>query len=259
MIWIFVGLMVFFLGSCVGSFVNVLITRSLAGKDWIRGRSKCDYCQHELAWFDNIPLLSYAFYRGKSRCCNKKLTLRHPIVEAIFGVLFVWWLAVGFLFFQLASSPWIVIQPLFWLIIAVILMIIATADFFHGVILMPLVYIGVVWVYLYRGMLYFGAAYQWEDLLGMLIAGALSYGFLWFLRVITKGRGMGDGDPYLAFLTGSLLGVPRAGVGMLAAFIIGAIWGVILLMMKKKNWGQTLPFGPFIVIGCLVALIFTHF
>lgn len=250
---------VFFIGACVGSFVNVLISRSLEGKDWVKGRSKCDHCKRVLSWYDNIPLFSYIVYRGVSRCCHKKLTLRHLIVESIFGILFIWWLIVGFLFFQLASGPWIVLQPLFWLGIAIILMIIATADFLHGVIFMPLIYIGVVWVYVYRALLYLGGTYNGNDLIGMLVAGGLSFGFLWFLRFITKGRGMGDGDPYLAFLTGSLLGIPRAGTGMLAAFIIGAIWGVILLLMKKKNWGQTLPFGPFLVVGCLVGLLFTHF
>lgn len=252
-------LIVFFVGACVGSFVNVLITRSLVGKDWISGRSRCDNCDKNLEWYDLIPLLSFAIYHGKSRCCKKRLTWRHPIVEAIFGILFVWWLMVGFLFFQLASGPWIVVQPVFWLGIAVILMILALADLFHGVILMPLIYIGIAWEYIYRGMLWLGGTYQVRDLMGMLIAGGMSFGFLWFLRVITKGQGMGDGDPYLAFLTGSLLGIPRAGVGMLAAFIVGACWGVVLLVMKKKKWNQTLPFGPFLVIGCFVALLFNHF
>ncbi len=258
MTWLLIGL-IFFVGACVGSFVNVLITRSLEGTNWVSGRSKCDHCHKELSWFDNIPLFSYLIYQGKSRCCHKKLTLRHPIVEAIFGILFVWWLLVGFVFFRLASTPWVYVQPVFWLGIAVVLMILALADSLYGVILMPLIYLGIGWVYLYRGMLFLGGTYQGVDLLGMIVAGVLSYGFLWFLRVITKGRGMGDGDPYLAFLTGSMLGVPRAGIGMLAAFIVGAVWGVILLLLKKKKWASTLPFGPFLVLGSFVALLFTHY
>lgn len=256
--WAVIGI-VFLLGTAVGSFVNVLVSRSVEGKNWVRGRSHCDFCKKPLAWYDLIPLLTYLSYRGKSRCCGKKLSLAHPLVEVIFGALFVWWLVVGFVFFQLATTPWVVIQPLFWLGMGVLLLIILVADALYGVILMPLIYLSASWIYAYRTALTLGGGYELRDLGLTLISGCLSFGFLYFLHWITKGRGMGDGDPYLAFVTGSLLAGVAAFWGMLAAFVLGSIWGVGLIMLGYKKLSETIPFGPFLIIGSLVTLLFIRF
>ncbi len=250
---------VFLLGACIGSFVNVLVSRSIAGRDWLRGRSACDNCGRELSWYDMVPLLSYLAYKGKSRCCHKKLSMIHPIVEGLFGSLFVWWLIVGFVFFQLATAPWTIIQPLFWLGIGIFLLIVAVADALYGVILMPFIYLSSVWVYGYRLALSISGTYQWNDMGVTLISGILSFGFLQLLRLITKGRGMGDGDPYLAFVTGSLLSGIGAFWGMLLAFILGSIWGVGLMLIGAKKVTQSIPFGPFLVAGAALALLFIRF
>ncbi len=256
--WLVIGL-VFLLGSVVGSFVNVLVSRSVQGKDWVGGRSRCDHCKRVLAWYDLIPLLSYAVYRGRSRCCGKKLSLAHPVIEAIFGALFVWWLLVGFLFFQLATAPWIIIQPLFWLGIGILLLILLVADAMYGVILMPFIYLAASWIYGYRIALTLGGSYQLRDLGLTLLSGGLSFGFLYLLHRLTKGRGMGDGDPYLAFVTGSLLAGMAAFWGMLLAFILGSLWGIGLILLGRKKLNQTIPFGPFLIIGGLLTLLFIRF
>jgi len=183
----------------------------------------------------------------------------HPIVEGLFGALFVWWLIVGFVFFQLATAPWTVIQPLFWLGIGIFLLIIAVADALYGVILMPFVYIASAWIYGYRVALALSGTYQWVDLGLTLFSGVLSFSFLQLLRIITKGRGMGDGDPYLAFVTGSLLSGMGAFWGMLLSFILGSIWGVGLIVMRVKKINQTIPFGPFLIAGSTLALLFIRF
>ncbi|MBP9702578.1 prepilin peptidase [Candidatus Woesebacteria bacterium] len=250
---------IFLLGTCIGSFVNVLVSRSIAGRDWLRGRSECDVCHKELSWYDMVPLLSFVAYKGRSRCCHKNLSMIHPIVEGLFGALFVWWLIVGFVFFQLATAPWTVIQPLFWLGVGIFLLIIAVADALYGVILMPFVYIASVWIYGYRVALALSGTYQWVDLGFTLLSGVLSFSFLQLLRIITKGRGMGDGDPYLAFVTGSLLSGMGAFWGMLLSFILGSIWGVGLIVMRVKKINQTIPFGPFLIAGSTLALLFIRF
>lgn len=256
--WLLV-VIIFFLGASVGSFVNVLVSRSIAGQNWAYGRSRCDHCQKTLSWYDMVPLLSYWVYGGKSRCCGKKISMAHPVIEAMFGLLFVWWLLVGFVFFRLATTPWIVLQPLFWLGLGVFLLIVGVADYLYGVILMPVVWLGIGWIYLYRLGLVVSGVYQVSDLAMNVIGGVGSFGFLWGLRMLTKGRGMGDGDPYLALMTGSLLGGVMAFWGMLAAFIVGSIWGVGLILAGKKKLSQTMPFGPFLVAGCLAALLFSRY
>ena len=250
---------IFFLGASVGSFVNVLVSRSIAGSDWLRGRSQCDRCGKPLVWYDMIPLLSFAIYRGKSKCCKRSLSMAHPIVEGLFGMLFVWWLLVGFIFFQLATAPWTIVQPIFWLGIGILLLIIMVADATYGVILMPFIYISIIWIYGYRFALAISGTYQWTDLGITLLSGVLSFGFLQALHVITKGKGMGDGDPYLAFVTGSLLSGVAAFWGMLSAFILGSVWGIGLILLSLKKMSQTIPFGPFLVIGCLITLLVIRF
>jgi prepilin signal peptidase PulO-like enzyme (type II secretory pathway) len=247
--------LVFFLGASIGSFVNVLIDRSIAGTDWVSGRSRCDFCHAPLAWYDLIPLLSFLAYRGKSRCCHKSLSWRHPIIEGLFGALFVWWLAIGFLFFRLATAPLTLVQPVFWLTIAILLIIIALTDLFYGVILMTPVWMGIAWVVLYRIILLAFGAYELADFGLMFVSALGSYLFLWLLRVLTKGRGMGDGDPYLIFLTSLLLSWPRMIIGVLSAFVLGAVVGVALLLTGQRTRQQTMPFGPFIVLGAGVALL----
>lgn len=256
---LFITFCVFILGSSVGSFVNVLVSRSITGKDWLRGRSACDACGKELAWYDMIPIFSYLVYRGKSRCCRKKLSMTHPIVEVLFGALFIWWLLVGFIFFQLATTPWTIIQPIFWLGIGIILFVIMVADALYGVILMPFVYIATFWIYGYRLALAISGKYQLVDLATTFLAGILSFVFLWIIRFATKGRGMGDGDPYLAFVTGSLLSGSAAFWGMLTAFILGSMWGISLLCLRIKKMRDAIPFGPFLILGCLLVLLVIRF
>jgi len=256
---IFLAGLIFFLGASVGSFVNVLVSRSIVGSDWVRGSSKCDWCGKPLTWYDMIPLLSFLVYRGKSRCCKEGLSIAHPIVEGLFGMLFVWWLLVGFVFFQLATAPWTIIQPLFWLGIGILLLILMVGDAMYGVILMPFIYISAIWIYGYRLALAATGTYQWTDLGVTLLSGILSFGFIQALRMITKGRGMGDGDPYLAFVTGSLLAGIAAFWGMLLAFILGSIWGMGLILLSLKKMSESIPFGPFLVIGCLITLLLIRF
>lgn len=248
-------ILTFFLGAAVGSFVNVLIDRTMVGEDFVHGRSHCDNCKKTLTWYDMIPVVSYLAYRGKSRCCKIPLPLRYPIVEALVGVLFVWWLAVGFWFFQLVNAPLIIIQPLFWLLSGVILTIIALADLYYGVILMNVIWFGVCLTVGYRLILWHYQAFQIIDLGYSVLIASLMYGFFWLLYKITRGRGMAEGDMYVALYMGILLGWPRALVSLLLSFILGATISVGLLVLKIKTRKDTVPFAPFMVLASVISLV----
>lgn len=247
--------LIFLLGASVGSFVNVMISRSIQGKHYIGGRSKCDYCGKVLKWFDLIPLFSYLGYRGKSRCCHKQLSWQHPMVETIFGLLFVWWAYAGSMFFHLVSSPGLYLQPAFWLITGILLAVVLVADLYYGLIPIAAVYTGVVVLLGYRFVLWLSSEYQAVDLVVSLLSAITATAFLALLRFVTQGKGMGEGDVYLVFWLGLLLGWPRIIVAIWLAFIMGAVAGVLLLFMRKKKWGQTVPFGPFLVGGTLLSLV----
>jgi leader peptidase (prepilin peptidase)/N-methyltransferase len=245
----------FLLGASVGSFVNVLIDRTILGENWVSGRSHCDHCGKTLAWYDMVPILSFLFYLGRSRCCKKRLSYRYPIVELLVGLLFVWWAVVGFWFFNLVSAPLSMLQPAFWLVTGTFLAILLIADLFYGVVLMPFVWIGVVITLLYRLILWSYGAHQLVDVCTALLTGSGFYSFFWLLYKLTKGRGMADGDMYVAFYIGVLLGWPRGMVAMMLSFIIGASVGTLLIVSGLRSRKDTLPFVPFLVISTFIALV----
>lgn len=248
----------FFLGAAVGSFVNVLIDRTIAGENWVSGRSHCDHCKKPLVWYDMVPVLSFFIYRGKSRCCGRPLSFQYPIVEIIVGLLFVWWLAVGFWFFRLVNAPLIVIQPAFWLVTGILLAILALADLFYGVVIMPIVWVGVALTVIYRFVLWRYGAFQFADLQSSIFLAIAFFMFFWGLYKITRGRGMADGDMYVALYMGVLLGWPKGIVAMMGSFILGALVGVFLIVCKIRSRKQTVPFVPFMVSATVIALLWSE-
>lgn len=245
----------FLLGASVGSFINVLIDRTIAGENWVSGRSHCDNCGATLKWYDMIPVVSFLLYRRHSRCCKAPLTYRYPIVEMLVGVLFVWWLAVGFWFFRLVMVPLSMVQPGFWLVTGTILFILALADLFYGVVLVPIVWIGSFLTLGYRLVLWFYGAYQLGDLQNAGLLGIAFYAFFWLLYKLTKGKGMADGDMYVAFYMGILLGWPRGMVAMILSFVLGAVIGLLLIASRLRSRKDTLPFVPFMVVATLITLV----
>lgn len=243
---IFFGVMVFVLGMCVGSFINMAVYR-IAKKEKIlkskslkienEKRSYCDFCGRQLRWFDNIPVISWLTYRGKSRCCGEKLPLLYPIVEIITGLLFL--LNYQFSVFNLQSIVVYLIMGL--------LVFEAVFDFKYmlipdgaayaliGLALLRLIILGAKMEYLYTAF--------------------LSALFIFILHKIKiKGKeAMGDGDIFLAFFMGLFLSFPNIIVAFYLAFIVGAVVGIILIIKKKVKKLSPIPFGPFLILGTVMA------
>ena len=248
-------LVLFILGTAIGSFLNVVIYRTIKGDSWVKGRSKCDHCQQKIAWYDNIPILSFLFLKGKSRCCKLPIPISYPIVELITGLLFTWWYGIGFVFFKLTTAPFVVLQPLFWLLVGILLLIIFFTDLKYMIV--PDLAVGLLFVLTlaYRFYLTSTGVMQIKDfqlaILGMIL-GVLFLGSLW---LFTQGKGMGLGDVKLIAPIALLLGWPKILVGLFTAFLFGGVVGMILLLTKKKKFGQVIPFGPFIVLGAVMSLV----
>ncbi|PIY78946.1 MAG: prepilin peptidase [Candidatus Pacebacteria bacterium CG_4_10_14_0_8_um_filter_43_12] len=253
--FLLVPIFLFFFGAAVGSFLNVIIYRSETGESWAKGRSHCESCKTLIAWYDNIPLLSFFILQGKCRKCKAPLSISHPVVEGLTGALFVWWYFAGFLFFKLTQQPFVVLQPLFWLVVGMILLMIVVIDLKQMVIPDTAVALLFVVVILYRIWLVSFHIMKPEDLLLSLssMAGA---GLLFLaLFLITRGRGIGFGDVKLALPLGLLLGWPQVLVWIFSSFCIGGVVGIVLLSLKKVKLKTAVPFGPFLVVGTLIALI----
>lgn len=253
-----ITLFLFAIGAVVGSFVNVLIYRSLTGEkeSWVWGRSKCEECGKKIAWYDNIPLLSFLWLSGKCRHCHKSISLLHPVVEFLLGTLFVWWYWGGAFFFQLSRAPFQTLQPLFWLIVGILLLVVLIVDSLYLIIPDTVVVALFTLTLAYRLFLTATGVMFFPDLVMTLVASVAAVGFFWFLWWVTKGKGMGLGDVKLVAALGLLLGWPKTFIGLFLAFILGAVIGIILLALGKKKFGQVIPFGPFLVVGTMLALLF---
>lgn len=252
MIWL-IALFVFVTGTIVGSFVNVIIERTVSGEDWVKTRSRCDSCKKVIAWYDNIPLLSYLLLGRKCRHCHKRISVQHPAVEFLTGALFLWWYGIGFAFFQLTQQPLTIIQPIFWLIVGIFLMMVLITDLKYMIIPdYAVVGLGLL-ALVYRVYLTQAGVMQINDLWGAILAGVMASGIFYGLYAWTKG--MGFGDVKFVLVMGWLLGYQRMIVGLFVAFILGALVGVGLISLKKKKMKQAIPFGPFLVMGTVIALV----
>ncbi len=258
-------LIIFFLGSAIGSFLGVIVDR-LGSKEsfWI-GRSHCDHCRHMLHHMDLIPILSFFLLGRKCRYCHKELSWFYPLIELCTAFAYVAACSLivayaGILVFQLSY----LLLLLYYFILIGALIEIFFADLRYGIIPFNAVAVALVTTILWYIVAHF-LPFTFADiqLLGLqtnifvVIASALGAGgFFFLIFLLTKGRGMGFGDVVYAFLMGFTLGFPRVFLGLYLAFVTGAIVSLLLVAMKKKRFrGGTIPFGPFLVFGTLVSLL----
>lgn len=222
---------VFLLGLIIGSFISAITYRIPKKIDFIKGRSFCDSCKKKLAWYDNIPLFSFLLYKGKSRCCEKKISIRYPLIElvSVIGAV-VAWLFFGNLAFVI----------LFFLTLCIFII-----DLEHQIIPDEL-----TWIILLLGLI----ANSQSPMTVLFSAFFLSL-LLLFLHLITKGRGMGLGDVKLAVALGLWLGLEKGIIWLILAFIIGGIVASILLLLKKAKLKTKIAFGPFLIIAFWLILL----
>jgi len=256
---VLIVLFIFVMGMIWGSFLNVVIFRVSHGSSPLSGRSMCPKCKHQLAWFYNIPLFSFLWLRGRCAYCHKKISIRYPLIEVLTGVMFVWWFLVGFNFFKLVGSPWSFIQPVFWLIVGMVMLAIFMTDLLYMVIPFSLNLLLFSLALFYRvGLTGFGIM-QVTDFVQALLSGlGLCLLFLiiqMLTKMIKKVDGFGMGDIYLAPALGLLLGWPKIVPGVFFSFVLGAVVGMTLIVFGKKKLGQYLPFGPFLIAGTVIALV----
>jgi len=248
-------LFVFIFGLVWGSFLNVVIYRTTQGTSPLSGRSVCPKCKKMISWKHNIPLISFFLLQGRCANCKTKISWQYPVVEFMTGIMFVWWFLVGRSFFFLFGNPWIYVQPVFWLIVGMLLLVVFVADLRFGLIpdqvSIPLFVLALG----YRLALVSSQQMQSTDLVNAVISGLVLMFFFYCLWYFTKGRGFGFGDVKLAPSLSLLLGWPRTLVGMFIAFMIGAVVAVVLLVIGRKKFGQTIPFGPFLVLGTAASLL----
>ena len=249
--YIFVG----FIGVAMGSFINAFVWRLKEDKDFVKGRSICVHCKHQLAVKDLIPVISWLSLGGKCRYCSKPIHWQYPVVELLTAVLFL--LSYHYWPLELEGAQnWL--HFIVWLDVLVGLIAIAVYDIKYmevpNLIIYPM--IAVVMGLRFVDAIIFdeGAAAMQEMTLGLLVGG----GFFLLLFYLSKGRWIGGGDVKLGFFFGTWLGPQGALVALLVGFYSAFAFIVPPLLLKKLKRGQRIPFGPFLIAGVIVATLFTR-
>ena len=226
----------------------MLIDRLPKEESPLVGRSRCDLCLHKLSWLDLIPLVSFIILQGKCRYCKKFIGWKYPITEATTGLLFI----LTAYYMPYHSSGSYLIDLIYYIFIISILIVIFFTDLFYGIIPFWAVVLGSASAILWH--LLFPAADI--SILNYVLSAIGSFLAFLCLFLITKRRGIGFGDVMYVFFMGLVLGFPTTILGFYIAFITGALISLILIGLKKKKMkGGTIPFGPFLVTGTFISLL----
>ena len=247
----------FILGLIVGSFLNVLVYRLHSAEKLFWDRSRCPSCKHIIRWYDNMPVLSFILLRGHCRDCKKRISWQYPLVEISTGFIFA---AIGYAFFNLnILNTWLVTT--YYLIISGALITILVYDWLYLEI--PAV---VIWVALSLSVT-FNLLFDWfqtKQITSVLdvttysgvLAGFLAFLFFFILVAGSDEKWMGMGDAYLVLFLGFVLGWPKLLLALFLAFSLGAIYGIIMIILGKRKMKSQVPFAPFLVLGTFIALFF---
>jgi leader peptidase (prepilin peptidase)/N-methyltransferase len=225
------------LGAVIGSFLNVVIFRLPKQVSLAFPGSHCPACQSAIHWFDNVPMLSFLWLRGRCRACQASISPRYPAIEAVTAALFA--LAAGHFGLHLALA-WA------WLLIA-LLIVVTAIDLEHQLIPDRITLPGIV-----VGFVTSVATAQtsWLDsLVGVLIGGGV-----FFLVILLSRGGMGGGDMKLGAMIGAFLGWKLTVLTIMLAVISGGLVGVTLLITGLRQRRDPVPFGPFLAVSALVSL-----
>jgi leader peptidase (prepilin peptidase)/N-methyltransferase len=229
------GLLALAPGLALGSFINVVAARIPRGSSVVRPASACMSCRTPIAWYDNVPLVSYLALRGRCRACGAPIGLRYPAVELLTALL----VAGSVLSFG------ITLEALVAASFCAALVAVSATDLEHRIIPDRIVLPAATAILVARTLL--EPSPQWA-------LAALGCSLFLFVAVLAYPAGMGMGDVKLALLLGAALG--RAGPVALAVGMLAALLPAAFLLARHGSAGRkmAIPFGPFLALGGVVAL-----
>jgi leader peptidase (prepilin peptidase)/N-methyltransferase len=248
--------LLFILGLLVGSFLNVVLFRFGTGETMVSGRSRCNACKGPIAWYDNIPLLSFLLLRGKCRKCGERISWQYPLVELSTALLFA---ASGKAFF-ISGSVVSALETTFALGLVGALVVIFVYDLSHMEIPVSALGFGILWVVFSLFFIWYFAlpreAFLDSRLFSGMVGGAIAFMLFYGLVYFSTETWMGEGDAWLALLLGLVVGWKLLLPTLTLAFGLGAIVGIGLIVMKRKGMQSRIPFGPFLVASVLFMMFF---
>ena len=247
LLWKYVGALVF--GLLVGSFLNVCIYRLSHNMSPAKGRSLCPNCGHLIAWYDNIPLFSFIFLRGRCRHCSVPISLRYPLVEFLTALL-------SLATFCTYPDPLSYLLYFIFLIAPLFVIVFIDLDTYTipDSITLPGIVCGVLvrvarhpeqWMH--EGMMSF---------FGIVVSGGMLLLIAWYAVRVRKKEGMGGGDIKLAAMLGAFFGPHDAVIILLLSACCGLLVSLPLMAMGRLKRDHPIPFGPFIVLAAYLLFFF---
>ena len=239
---------VFILGALWGSFCNVCIYRLPNDQNVVTGRSQCPECKTKINWYDNIPFLSYIFLKGKCRSCKTKISLQYFLVEGItaFAFLFI------FLSFGLTTTT------LLFFVLIISFIIIFFIDLKHFIIPNQITY-SLMMIGFFKSFDPFLDRSIFPNYFHSLVGGIAGYSIIWllifFYKKLKNKDGMGLGDAKLLSAFGFWFGWISIPYILIFSSLTALGFSLPSLIKKSKNLETEIPFGPHLVIGCILYVV----
>ncbi len=231
------------LGAVVGSFLNVVILRlPEENASIVFPGSHCPLCGHQLSWWENLPLLSYALLRGKCRSCHAHISWQYPLVEALMALFsFLLWRQFGL---QCDFATF----GIYFVFFAALLVIIFI-DIHHQIIPDVISLPGIVLGFLAS---FANSQVTWQDSgLGVLLGGGSLFVIAYGYALLAKRDGMGGGDVKFLGMIGAFLGWQSLLYVLFVSSLVGSVVGITAMICQRQGMKSRLPFGPFLAFGAM--------
>ncbi len=241
---VFAYILVGLLGAVVGSFMNVCIYRIPRSLSIIFPGSQCPNCKARIAFYDNIPILSYLLLKGKCRHCHTAISFRYPLVEVMNSIFYI------LIFYKFG----ITYSTIAYCVFVSILILVSFIDLDFRIIPDSLSFSGIIIGFL--SSLVIKAITPLQSLLGILVGGGILLCVALIYEKITHKEGMGGGDVKLLAMIGAFIGWQGIPFVILVSSFVGAIVGIVFIIFAKKDTKFAIPFGPFLSLGAILYIFF---
>lgn len=229
-------------GLIIGSFLNVVIYRLPLGQSVVSPPSTCPSCGKRLGALDNIPVVSWLALGGRCRQCGAPISAQYPLVELCTGLLFV------LITWMTPAGPLLAAR----LLLVTMLIVLFGIDFHHQILPNVITLPGIVIGFLFS----FAGPPGWMDsLVGILLGGGVLYGIAAAYYAVRKEEGLGMGDVKMLAMIGAFLGWKAVLVTLVLSSFAGALVGMGLMAFSRGTMRLALPFGTFLSLGALAAML----
>lgn len=237
-------ILIFAFGACIGSFLNVCIYRIPAGLSIVHPGSRCPNCRTMIAFYDNLPILSFVLLRGKCRTCQAPIAIRYPVVELLTGLCAL----------ACALAFGLTVHALVVFVFIATLIVVALIDLDHRIIPDAISLPGILFFFLAALAV---PTVTWQSsIIGILAGGGSLFGVAWVYQFMTGREGMGGGDIKLLAMIGAMTGWQGVVFTLFAASAVGTAIGILLMIRSGRGMKLAIPFGPFLALGAVIYLFF---